>query len=100
MSVSVYSVFSMTLLVIGAGKNEPGHAFGQFEDMEIDDPSQRDVEEFHIAEQLSLMDRMHPFDGLDLNEQTSVDQLSDISAISCSINAPRTSHCRKQGSYF
>jgi hypothetical protein len=55
-------------------KKKGGHAVGQFQFIEVDDQPQRDVEQLHAAQQLSLIDGMDVGNGFDLNEQASVDQ--------------------------
>jgi len=42
--------------------------------MKIDDQSQRNVEQFHVAQQLCFMDRMNLFNGFDFDKQATVNQ--------------------------
>ena len=48
------SACSLESLEIGSGKNQPGYSVGQPENVEVDDQSERDVKQFHVAEQLPL----------------------------------------------
>jgi len=40
--------------------------------MEINDQSQRNIKQFHVAEQLRFIDRMNSFDGFHPPQQTSI----------------------------
>ena len=63
----------LLLLQIGSRKDQPRYSVGQLEFVEVDDQSQGNVEEFHVTEQLCLMDRMNLFDCLYFDKQTLVD---------------------------
>ena len=66
------SACSPESLEISSGKNQPGYSVGQPENVEVDDQSKRDVEQFHVAEQLRLVNRMNGFDCFDFNERALV----------------------------
>jgi hypothetical protein len=68
------SACSPESLEVGPGKNQPGYFVGQPENVEVDDQSERDVKQFHVAEQLRFMNRMNGFDCLDFNKQALVDE--------------------------
>jgi len=62
--------------------------------MEIDDQSQRYIEQFHVAEQLRLVNGMNRLDGFDFNEQAAFEDRRDggnreiisvVSVASCSV---------------
>ena len=59
---------------VGSWEDQPRYTIGQLEDIEINDQTQGDVEQLHVAEQLCLMDRVDCFDSFDFNEQALLDQ--------------------------
>ena len=48
--VSILSVCSVLSFLVGAWENQPRNALSQFKSTGIDDQSQRDIKEFHVAE--------------------------------------------------
>ena len=70
--LSVDSVFSLDSLAVGTGKNWPQYALGQFQSVEIDDQSQWNIKQFHVAEQLSFVDRKNLLDRFYFDKQALV----------------------------
>jgi hypothetical protein len=66
---SVSSVHSLHSFQVGSWEDQPRSTIGQLEDIEINDQTQGDVEQLHVAEQLCLMDRVDCFDSFGFNEQ-------------------------------
>jgi hypothetical protein len=59
---------------IRAGEHQTGHAVGQSYLMEIENQSERHVEQFYIAHELGLVDGYDLLDGFDFNQQAVLDK--------------------------
>jgi hypothetical protein len=74
--LSVASVYLGGSLEVGTWKDQPGYSVYELQYMKIDDQSQGNIEQFHVAHGLRLMDRMNFLCGLD----------SVSSLVSCSVH--------------
>jgi hypothetical protein len=60
--------------VVRTGEEEPRDAVNQLDLMEVEHQPQRHVQQFHITQQLGLVDRQDGLDGLEFNQETTLDQ--------------------------
>ena len=63
-----------TSRLICTGQNKPGRSVSELELMEVEQQPNRHVEQFHVTEQLCLVNWRHLLDRLELNEKTIIDQ--------------------------
>jgi hypothetical protein len=49
-----------------------------FQFIEVDDQTQGDIQQFHVAEQLRFVDGMNFMDRFDLGKQTPLDQQNSL----------------------
>jgi hypothetical protein len=59
---------------ISSGQNQPVYSVRDFPLMEIDEQSDGDVQQFHVAQQLRLVDWQHFFYGLGFHEHAAFHQ--------------------------
>jgi hypothetical protein len=55
-SVSSCSILFIVTSPVRVGKHEAGDTVGQFFDVEVDEQAQRDIQQFHVAQELCLVD--------------------------------------------
>ena len=55
-------------------KDQPADAIGHFQFVKIDEQPERHLEQFHVAQELRLVNRQNLFHGLRLHDYATVDQ--------------------------
>ena len=71
---SVSSVYSVSSVHVGARQDQPRYAVGEFRYVEVDDQAQRNVKQFHVAQQLRLVNRHDVLNGFDFHLEAAIDE--------------------------
>ena len=68
-------------LLIRTGKDHPHQAVGQFQLVEIDDQSHGNIQEFHVTEELGLVDRQNLLHTLEFQQEAILDQTRSLEPV-------------------